>query len=87
MIRGGFAVPMQSSIFSLLLLYPNKNYVPLHSQTKMLHDDLKYVDVRNEIEVYTSWELEYCNFHQMFLNWIISVIIGANLTQFCTLVV
>ena len=53
----------------------------------MLYNDLKYVNVTNEIEVHTTWEFKNCNFQYIFLKWIISVIYGPNITKFGTHVV
>ena len=47
----------------------------------MLYNDLKYLNVANEIEVLTTSELKNCYFQYTFLNWIISVIHGAELTK------
>ena len=51
MVRGRFAVPMQTSSFSLFIGHCNKNYISLDSQRIMLYDDIHYVDVKNKIEV------------------------------------
>ena len=49
MVRGRFAVPMQTSIFSFFNIYSNKNHMSLDSQRIMLHCDIHYVGVENEI--------------------------------------
>ena len=51
MVRGRFAVPMQTSNFSLFFEYSSKNYIYLDSQRIMLYHDISYVNVENEIEV------------------------------------
>ena len=51
----------------------------------MLYNDLKYVNVANNIEEHTTLEFE--NFQYIFLNWIISVIHEAKVTKFGTHVV
>ena len=53
----------------------------------MLHNDLKYVNVANKIEVHVTLEYKNCNFQYIFLNLIISVIHGAKITKFGTHVV
>ena len=53
----------------------------------MLHNDLKYVNVDNKIEVHATLEYKNCNFQYIFFNFIISVIHGANVTKFGTHVV
>ena len=53
----------------------------------MLNNDLKYVNVANKIEVHATLEYKNCNFQYIFLNFIISVIHGANVTTFGTHVV
>ena len=53
----------------------------------MLHNDLKYVNVANKIEVHTTLEFKNCNFQYIYLNLIISIIHGAKLTKFGTYVV
>ena len=53
----------------------------------MLHNDLKYGNVANKIEVHTTLEYKYCNFQYILLNLIISVIHGANVTKFGTYIV
>ena len=53
----------------------------------MLYDDLKYLNVANEMEVLTTLEFKNCNFQYIFLNWIISVIHLAKITKFGTHVV
>ena len=50
-VRGRFAVPMQTSTFSLLTRYFNKNHISLDSQRILLHHDIHYLNVENEIEV------------------------------------
>ena len=44
----------------LSLIYPNDTYTLLDSQIWMIADDLKYVNVANEIEYHTTWELKNC---------------------------
>ena len=51
MVRGRFAAPMQTSIFSLLTRYFNKNHMSLDSQRILLYHDIHHVNVENEIEV------------------------------------
>ena len=51
MVRGRFAVPMQTSTFSLLTRYFNKNHMSLDSQRIMLYRDIYHVNVENEIEI------------------------------------
>ena len=51
MVRGRFVVPMQTSTFSLLTSYFNKNHMPSDSQRILLYHDIHYVNVENEIEV------------------------------------
>ena len=53
----------------------------------MLHNDLKYVNVANKIEVQATLEYKNCNFQYIFLNLIISVIHGAKITKLGTHVV
>ena len=53
----------------------------------MLHDDISYGNMTNEIKVYTRREFRNCDFSYIFLNWNISVTIGANLIKFGTHVV
>ena len=53
----------------------------------MLHNDLRYVNVANKIEVHTTLEFKNCNLQYIFLNLIISVIHGAKITKFGTHVV
>ena len=53
----------------------------------MLHNDLKYVNVANKIEVQATLEYKNCNFQYIFLNLIISVIYGAKFTKLGTHVV
>ena len=53
----------------------------------MLHNDLKFENVANKIEVHTTLEYKKCNFQYIFLNLIISVIHGAKITKFGTHVV
>ena len=81
-VRGHFAVPIQSFSFSLVLKYSNKNHMLLNSQRIVLYYDVNYVNVENEIEVSTRREFENCNFQQIFLKWNISVIYGAKFTKF-----
>ena len=49
MVRGRFAVPMHTTIFSFFNKYSNKNYMSLDSQRIMLHRDIRYVGVEDEI--------------------------------------
>ena len=51
----------------------------------MLYNDLKHVNVTNEIEEHTTWEFK--SFQYIFLKWIISFIYGPNITRFGTYVV
>ena len=51
MVRGRFAVPMQTSSISFFNRYSNKYYISLESQRIMLYHDIHYTDVENEIEV------------------------------------
>ena len=51
MVKGRFAVPMQTSSISFFNRYPNKGYISLEGQRIMLYYDIQYVDVENEIEV------------------------------------
>ena len=53
----------------------------------MLHNDQKYVNVANKIQVHATLEYKNCNFQYIILNLIISVIHGANVTKFGTHVV
>ena len=53
----------------------------------MLHNDLKYVNVANKIEVHATLEYKNCNFQYIFLTLIISIIHCANVTKFGTRVV
>ena len=53
----------------------------------MLHNDLKYVNVANNIEVHATLENKNCNFQYICLKLIISVIEGAKITKFGTHVV
>ena len=53
----------------------------------MLHNDLKYVNVANNIEVHATLEYKKCNFQYICLNLIISVILRAKITKFCIHVV
>ena len=53
----------------------------------MLHNDLKYVNVANKIEVQATLKYKNCNFQYIFLNLIISVIHGAKITKLGTHVV
>ena len=65
-IRGRFAVLMQNSVTSLVFSYPKYSYTSLDSQGWMLHIDLKYVKVANEIEVHATLEYKNCNFQFIF---------------------
>ena len=87
MVRGRFAVPMQTSSISLFNRCSNKSYISLDSQRIMLYHDMHYVDVENEIEVQTKREFKTCNFQQYFLNLNILVINGLNFTKYETPVV
>ena len=49
-VRGRFAVPLQSCNFSLVLKYSNK-YVLLDSQRIMLYHDINHVNVENQREI------------------------------------
>ena len=51
MVRGRFAVPMQTSSSSLFNRCSNKSYISLDSQRIMPYHDRHYVDVENDIEV------------------------------------
>ena len=51
MVRGRFAVPVQTSSISLFNRYSKKNDISLDSQRIMLFHDDHYVDVKNKIEV------------------------------------
>ena len=46
-VRGRFAVPMQTFSFSLCFKYSNSNCIRLDSQRIMLYNDIKYVNVEN----------------------------------------
>ena len=87
MVRGRFAVPMQTCSISLFNRYSNKNNISSDSQRIMLYHDIHYIDMENEIEVQTKREFKNCNFQQYFLNLNISFIIGAKIIKFGTLVV
>ena len=50
-VRGLFAVPMQTSSMSLFNICSNKSYISLDSQRIILYHDIHHVDVENEIEV------------------------------------
>ena len=52
----------------------------------MLYNDVKYLNVANEIEVVKTLEFKNCNFQYILLNWIISVIHGAKITKWGTYV-
>ena len=77
---------MQCSCKTLLLFLSfdiiKNDYTSLDSQGWMLHNDLKYVNVANKIEVHTTLEFNNCNFQYIFLNLIISVNHGAKVTKF-----
>ena len=45
------------------------------------------MNVAKILEVKIIWEFKNCNFLYIFLNWIISVIYGANFIKFGTLIV
>ena len=51
MVKGRFAVPMQTSSISFFNRYSNKYYISLEGQRIMLYYDIQYEDVENEIEV------------------------------------
>ena len=51
MVRGHFALPMQTSSISLFNRYSSKKYISLDSQRIILYHDKPYVHVENEIEV------------------------------------
>ena len=87
MVRGRFAVPMQTSSISFFNRYSIKYYMSLGSQRLLLYHDIHYVDMENEIEVKTKREFKNCNFQQYFLNLNISVINDAKFITFGTLVV
>ena len=53
----------------------------------MLNHDIDVVNMSNEIKSQIKREFRNCNFSYIFLNWNISVIIGAKLIKLCTLVV
>ena len=84
MVRGCFACPMQNRDFSLVFQYPYDNYASLDSQIRKLYNDLRYANVGNKIEFYSTWEFGNFNFQYLFLNWIISVIDRAKVTKFGT---
>ena len=63
MVRGRFAVPMQTSSISLLNRYSNKNYISLDSQRIMLYHDIHYVDVKKYAQ---DENLKKSNFQQYF---------------------
>ena len=48
----------------------------------MLSNDLKYVNVAIKIEVYMAWKFKTFNYQFIFLNFIFSLIYGANFTRF-----
>ena len=50
----------------------------------MPYNDLKYLNVVNKIEVQSTLEFKNCNFQNILLNWIISVIHGAKIIKFGT---
>ena len=47
MVRGRFAMPVQTSSISFF----NRYYISLDNQRIMLYNDIHFVDVENEIEV------------------------------------
>ena len=51
MVRGRFAVPVQTSSISFFNSYSNKYHISLEGQRIMLYYDIHYVDVENKIEV------------------------------------
>ena len=53
----------------------------------MLYNDVNCVNVKNKIEVWTTWKIKNLNFQYNFLNLIISVIYGAKSMKFGTPVV
>ena len=68
MVWGHFAVHMQTCSFPHIFRYFNVSYILLDSQRRMLYDDMIYVNVENEIEVYNKHKLKICNFQYIFLN-------------------
>ena len=68
MVWDCFAVTTQTWSFSLIFQFTNKSYILLDRQRLMLIHDINYVNVENEIEVYTNRELENVNFQKFFLN-------------------
>ena len=54
---------MQICIF--VLSHPNKNYISLDSQKRMLYNDLNYVNVGNQIDA-PHRNLKNCNFQYFF---------------------
>ena len=53
----------------------------------MLHNDIRYVNVANKIEVQATLVYKNCNFQYIFINLIFSVIHGAKITKLGTHVV
>ena len=53
----------------------------------MLSNDLNYLNVTYIVEIHPTWEFKSCNFQNIFLNWIFSVIYESNITKFGTCVV
>ena len=47
----------------------------------MLSNELKYLNVANKVEINQTKEFKNCNFQYIFLNWIISIKNGTNLTK------
>ena len=86
MVMDGITVSTQSCTFSLFSKRPNKNYISLDSQIKMLYYDMNHVSFRNEIEVYTKREINNYKILIDFLNLHISVITGAKYMKFGRLV-
>ena len=68
MVLGRFAVLMQLCTFSLVYQYLQKNFISLDSLNIMLHRDINYVNMSNEIKVRTRREFRNCNFSYIFLN-------------------
>ena len=54
--------------FSLVYLYPKKNYISLDSQRRRLYHDINDVNMSNEIRVCNKREFRHCNFSYIFLN-------------------
>ena len=54
MVRGRFAVHMQTCSVSLVFEYANKNYRSIDSQRRPLYRGMNYVNVQNKLEVCTK---------------------------------